>query len=175
MRQFCRFFYCLAWFDTVEFNCLPCPNNEMYDDTVFADRFHCQLTMFGIRVLIGLSGLLQLSAVSKQRDLRLWGFRWSIPLSIDYVWNLSIDRAIATPSSSYCVWNRYCQDHRSILPNFLMIAWFDTLELYRLPCSTTRSTMMRFTLIDSDINWLCLKCLYWLGSLDSLITRLHLK
>ena len=53
--EFCRYFYCLAWFGTVEYNCLPCPNNEVYDDAVFADRFHCQLTMFGIRVLIGLS------------------------------------------------------------------------------------------------------------------------
>ena len=55
MRQFCRFLYCLAWFDTVEFNRLPCPKNEMYDDGVFANRFHYQLTMFGIRVLIWLS------------------------------------------------------------------------------------------------------------------------
>ena len=58
MRQFCRFFYCLAWFDTAEFNSLPCPNNEMYDDAVFDDRFRCQLVMFGIRVLIGISRLL---------------------------------------------------------------------------------------------------------------------
>ena len=55
MRQFCRFLYCLAWFDTVEFNRLPCPKNEMYHDAVFANRFHYQLTMFGIRVLIWLS------------------------------------------------------------------------------------------------------------------------
>ena len=41
--------------ETVEFNRLPCPNNEMYDDAVFANRFHYQLTMFGIRVLIWLS------------------------------------------------------------------------------------------------------------------------
>ena len=30
----------------------------MYDAVVFADRFRCQLTVFGIRVLIGLSRLL---------------------------------------------------------------------------------------------------------------------
>ena len=52
MRKFCRFLYCLVWFDTVEFNRLPCPNNEMYDDAVFAYRFRYQLTMLGIRVLI---------------------------------------------------------------------------------------------------------------------------
>ena len=55
MRQFCRFLYCLAWFDTVEFNRLPCPKKEMHDDAVSANRFHHQLTMFGIRVLIWLS------------------------------------------------------------------------------------------------------------------------
>ena len=55
MRQLCIFFYCLASFDTVEFNRLPCPNNKMYDDAVFAGRFRYQLTMFGIRILIGLS------------------------------------------------------------------------------------------------------------------------
>ena len=55
MRQFSRFLYCLAWFDTVEFNRLPCPNNKMYDDAVFASRFHYQLIMFEIRELIWLS------------------------------------------------------------------------------------------------------------------------
>ena len=58
MRQFCRFLYCLAWFDTVEFNCLPCPKNEMYDDAVFAIRFRYQLAIFRMRVLIWLSRLL---------------------------------------------------------------------------------------------------------------------
>ena len=55
MRKFCRFLYCSAWFHTVEFNRLPCLKNEMYDDAVFGIRFHHQLTMFGIRVLIWLS------------------------------------------------------------------------------------------------------------------------
>ena len=53
MRQFCRFFQCLAFFETVEFKCLPCSNNELYDDAVFADRFRYQLIVFGIRVWIG--------------------------------------------------------------------------------------------------------------------------
>ena len=34
IAQFCRISYCFAWFDTVEFSCLPCPNNKMYDDVV---------------------------------------------------------------------------------------------------------------------------------------------
>ena len=58
MRKFCRFFYCLAWSETVEFNRLPCPNNEMYGDAVFAIRFRYQLAIFGFRVLIWLSWLL---------------------------------------------------------------------------------------------------------------------
>ena len=76
--------------------------------------------------------LIQLPAVSKQRDVRWCGFRWSIPLSIEYVWNSGIDTSISTPSCSYCIWNRYCQNHRSILPNFFLIAWFDTVEFSRL-------------------------------------------
>ena len=97
--QFCRFFYCLAWFDTVEFNRLPCQSNKMYDDAGFADL---------------------------------------IPLAIEYIWNSSIDRAISTPSLSYCIWNRYIQNHRSILPNFLLLASFDTVEFNRLPCSKNK-------------------------------------
>ena len=75
-----------------------------------------------------------LPAASTQRDARWCSFRWSIPLSIGYVWNWSSDRAISTSSCSYCVWYRYCQNHRSILPNFLLIPWFDTHEFNRLPC-----------------------------------------
>ena len=96
MRQFCRFFYYLAWFDTVEFNRLPYRNDKKYDDVVFADGFRYQLAMFEIRVLIGLS---------------------------------------RTPLCSYCIWNRYCPNHRGILPYFLLFVWFGTVEFNRLPCS----------------------------------------
>ena len=58
MRKCCRFFYCLARSETFEFNRLPCPNNEMYGDAVFAIRLRYQLAIFGIRVLIWLSWLL---------------------------------------------------------------------------------------------------------------------
>ena len=40
---------------------------------------------------------------------------------------------------------------------------------------TTRCTMIWFSMIDSDINWLCLKCVYSRGYLDSLILILHMK
>ena len=81
---------------------------------------------------------IQSPAVFKQRDVRWCGFRWSIPLSIDYVWNSCIDTAISTPSCSYCIWNRYFQHHRSILPNFLLFAWFDTVAFNRLLCSNNK-------------------------------------
>ena len=57
-RQFCRFLYCLAWSETVEFNRLPCPHNDMYGDAVFGIRFRYQLAIFAMRVLIWPSRLL---------------------------------------------------------------------------------------------------------------------
>ena len=50
-----QIFYCLAWFDTVETNRRPCPNNKMYDEVVFAYRFRYPLNKFGMRLLIGQS------------------------------------------------------------------------------------------------------------------------
>ena len=134
--QFCRFHYCLAWFDTVEFNCLPCPNNEMYDDAVIADRFRYQLTMFGFRVLIGLSRLLHA--------------------------HIAYEIYTAKIVAAFC-WISYCLH--------------DLIRLNSTVChfQTTRSTMMSFSMIDCDINWLCLKFVYWYGYLDSLILLLHMK
>ena len=170
---------------------------------------------------------------------------YSIPIAIGYLWNACIDMDISIPSCSYCIWNRYCQNHRSIFTNFLLFAWFDTLELNRLPCScnkiyddadfadrfryqltmlwirvliwrsrfyhahiayvidtekiiaafcrisyclldsirwnsivchvqTTRYTMMRISLIDSAINYLCYEFVYWYGYLDSIMLILHM-
>ena len=136
MRQFCRFLYCLAWFDTVEFNRLPCPKNEMYDDAVFANRFQYQSTMFGIRVMI-------------------WQSRF-IPAHIAYV--IDTDKIIA----AFCRIS-YCLHDLMIL---------NSIVGYVL---TTRRTMIWFWMIDADINWLCLKCVYSRGYLDSLILILHMK
>ena len=154
--------------------------------------------------------------------------------------------AISILSCSYCICNRYWQNHRSILPNFVLFASFDTLEFNRRPCSnnkiyddadfaerfryqlamfsirvliwlswflhvhiayitdgakiiaafcrisyclhdlirfnsivdyvqTTRCTKIWFSMIDSDIIWLCLKCVYTRGYHDSLILILHMK
>ena len=49
----------MASFGTVELNRLPCPNDKIYDDEVFADRIRYQLTVFEIHVLAGLSRLHQ--------------------------------------------------------------------------------------------------------------------
>ena len=81
---------------------------------------------------------IQSPAVSKQRDVRWCNFRYSIPISNGYLWNACIDMAISTPSCSYCIWNRYWQNHRIILPNFLLFAWFDTLEFNRRLCSNNK-------------------------------------
>ena len=81
---------------------------------------------------------IQSPAVSKERHVRWCGFRQSIPLSIGYVWNSSIDMAISILVWSYCICIIYWQNHRSILPNFLLFAWFDTLEFNRLQCSNNK-------------------------------------
>ena len=57
MRHFCRFLYYLALLYTAEFNRLSCPNKNMYDDAVFADRFRYQLAMLEFCDVIGLSRL----------------------------------------------------------------------------------------------------------------------
>ena len=113
---------------------------------------------------------------AQQRDVLWCGFRWPIPLSIEYVWNSSIDRSISTLSCSYCIWNRYCQNHRSILLNFLMIAWFDTVEFNRLPCPNNKmydnvvfDDRFRYQLTMFEM-WI-----YWQGYLDSFILILHMK
>ena len=102
---------------------------------------YCQNHRRILPKLLSLYDLIQLNSIAcrvQTARCTMMQFRWSIPLSIDYVWNLGIDRAISTPSCSYCVWNRYGQNHRSILPNFLLFAWFDTVEFKRLPCSNTK-------------------------------------
>ena len=45
-----------------------------------------------------------------------------------------MDRVISTTSCSYYIWNGYCQNHRRILPNFLLFVWLYSVEFHRLPC-----------------------------------------
>ena len=125
-----------AWFDTQEFNRLPCSNNKIYDDADFADRFRYQLAMFGIRVLIWPS--------------------WLLHAHIAYI-----------------------TDGAKIIPAFCRISYcmHDFIRLNSIvgDVQATRRTMIWFSMIDSAINWLCLKCVYSRGYLDSLILILHMK
>ena len=75
---------------------------------------------------------IQSPAVSKQRDVCWCRCRHSIPISIGNLWNACIDMAISTPSCSYCKWYRYWQNHRSILPNFLLL--LDLILLNSIVC-----------------------------------------
>ena len=104
---------------------------------------------------------IQLPAWSKQRDVRWCGFIWSIPLSIDNVWNWSIDRL-----------SRVLHDHvacerdiAKIIAAFYRIfyCFHDSIRLNSIVrhVRTTRCTMMWFSMIDSDINWRFWKCVYW--------------
>ena len=137
-------------------------------------------------------GWIQSPAVSKLQYERGCSFLWSIPLSIDYVWESSIDRVISTTSCSYCIWNRFCQLHCRILPNFQLFLWFYTVKFNRLPCSNDKmyedvvfADLFRcpLTMIGNRVliglsrilNWLSLKYGYWYGYIDSYIFMLHMK
>ena len=129
-------FLLFAWYDTLEFNRLPCSNNMIYDDADFADRFRYQLAMFGIRLLIWLS--------------------WLRHAHIAYITDGAKIIAAFSPIS-YCLHD---------------LIWLNSIVRY---VQTTRCTMTWFSMIDFDINWLCLKCVYSRGYLNSLILILHMK
>ena len=93
---------------------------------------------------------IQSSAMFKQQDIRWCGFRWSIPLSIGYVWYSGIHMGILLPSCSYCIYNRWCQNRRSILPNFLLFACFYTVECNRRRCSNNK---MYHDMVFNDRFW----------------------
>ena len=99
---------------------------------------------------------IQLPAVYKQRDVRWCGFRWSIPLSID---NFAIPVLIGL-SRLLHAHIAYKIDTSKIIAAFFRISYrlHDLIRLNSIVChaQTTRYTMMRFTLIDFDINWLWL-------------------
>ena len=101
----------------------------------------------------------QSPAVSKRQDVRWCNFHWSIPLPIDYVWESSIDKFIAISSCrlSYCL--------------------YDLIRLNSIVyhVHTTRYTIIQFSEIDADINWLCLRYVHWYGYFDSYILILHMK
>ena len=73
----------------------------------------------------------------------------------------------------------YITDGAKIIAEFCRISYFlqDLIRLNSIVgyVQTTRCTMIWFSMVDSDINWLCLKCVYSLSYLDSLILILHMK
>ena len=81
-------------------------------------------------------------AVYKRQDVRWCNCRWSIPLSIDYVLESSMDGVISTTSCSYCTSHRYCK----IISSFCQILYclFDYIRLNSINSrvQTTRCTML---------------------------------
>ena len=56
IATFCRIFYCLHnLIRLYSFNRQPCPNDKMYDDEVFTDRFRYEMTVFEVCILIAIS------------------------------------------------------------------------------------------------------------------------
>ena len=100
---------------------------------------------------------IQSPAVFKQRDVRWCGFRWSIPLWIGYVWNSCIDRLFRLLHDHIA----YETDTDKIIAEFPIV--YMIWRLHSIVCNvqTTRCTMMWFSMIDYDVNWLFLKCAYW--------------
>ena len=112
---------------------------------------------------------IQLPAVFKQQDVRWCGFRW-LDSAINWLcleiecWQGYVDY-----SCSYCIWNRYRQIVAAFSRIFISYCLHDLIRLNSIVChvQTTRCTMMRFSLINSAINWLCLEFTYWKGYLDT--------
>ena len=96
---------------------MSCPNEKIYDDVVFADRFRYPLGMVGNRVLIGLSRILH-AHISYEKD--------------------TAKIAAALCRICYCL--------------------YDLIRLNSIAgrVQTTTYTMMKLSLIDSDIQLLCL-------------------
>ena len=124
MRQFCRFFYYLAWLYTAELNRLSCPNNKMYDDAFFADQLRYQLTMFEIREVVELSRLVHAN------------------IAYEIVTTIII---AAFCRISYCL--------------------HDMIRMNSIVCHVKRARcmMVRFSMIDSDINWLMFEVCILIG------------
>ena len=170
MRQFCRFFYSLAWFDTVEFNLLPCSNDKKYDDVHFVDRFRYQLAKFGNRLLIGLYRFLHAHITYEIDTAKIHPhilptfllFAWfdtvefnHLPCSNDKMYDDGVfaDRfqykltmfgyrlliGLSRLLHAYISYEAdTAKNHRSILPNFSVFAWIDTVEFNRLSCSNNK-------------------------------------
>ena len=117
---------------------------------------------------------IQSTAVSKERDVRWCCFRYSNPLSIDYVHI----RVLIWISRLLHAHIAYEMDAAKIIAAFFRISYC-LLDLIRLNSmvshiQTARYTIMRISLVDSAINWLCLEFVYWYGYVDSFILILYM-
>ena len=101
-------------------NCVPCAA-ILQIFLLFSTNWYCRI---------------QSPAVSKQRDEWWCGFRWRFRYELTIF--ESVDMSNSTPSCSYCIWNRYFQNRRSILPSFLFLSWFDTVKFNRRSCSNNK-------------------------------------
>ena len=68
-----------------------------------------------------------------------------------------------------------CQNHSSILPNFLLFAWFDTVEFNRLSCSNKKMYDEAVFADRFRYQFKCLKLGYWYPFLDCIMLILHTK
>ena len=114
--RICQISHCLAWFDTIEFNSLPCPNDMTCDREVFADRIRNQLTKFEMRILIGISRpfhdqIVYEIVISKITTSTMRDLGNDLPYR-------TILCNVTTLLCSYCIWNSCCQNHRKNLPYF---------------------------------------------------------
>ena len=86
---------------------------------------------------------IQSPAMSKRQDVRWCSFRWSIPLSIHYVWESSTDRVISTSS---CLYRIYEINTSKIIAAFCRNSYclHDLIRLNSIVChiQTTRCTMI---------------------------------
>ena len=68
----------------------------------------CCRISYSLHDLVRLNSIV---AMFKPHDVRWCGLRCSIPILIDYVWSVYVDKAISTSWYSYCILNSYIRNH----------------------------------------------------------------
>ena len=105
---------------------------------------------------------IQLSAMFKQQGVRWCDFRWSIPQSIDYIWNSSIGL-----SRLLYAHIGYETNGAKMIKAFCRISYclHDLIRLNSIVCHVQRArcTMMWFSMIDSHINLLMFEVCVLIG------------
>ena len=118
---------------------------------------------------------IQSRAVSKRQEVRWCSFCWSIPYQLT-MFGFRVLIGLFRLLHTHIV---YETDSTKIIALLCRISrcLHDLIWLNSIVChvQTTRSTMIWFSMIDSDINWLCLKRVYWYVYLAYLILILHMK